>query len=188
MTETWGTYLSRISQGAPQVAIARAAGVDPATISRWKKGVGGQPSATSVIQVCRQYGRSPVEGLIVAGHLAADDVERVVELGTDLGAVGDRDLLREIARRMQGVRDEDAGATKSSTTSGSSGSVRNSGRTPMTPAEIVGEMERVVADRSITGPRQAIALEALGRQLSALPATPSAEGDGDAGARVGVGT
>ncbi|WP_157695437.1 helix-turn-helix domain-containing protein [Nakamurella panacisegetis] len=98
--ETWPDYLARISNGAAQVSIARAAGVDAGTISRWKTGR-GHPSPESVIELCRHFERSPIEGLIAAGYLLASECDRVVEVVRPITARSNEEILAEISRRFE---------------------------------------------------------------------------------------
>lgn len=97
--ETWWEYLNRVTDKASQVEIARAAGVDPASVSRWKLGK-NTPSADRVIAVARHFGRNPVEALVVAGYLEAGEVDATVELAASASALSDDELLTAIGRRL----------------------------------------------------------------------------------------
>ncbi|MBY6367901.1 helix-turn-helix domain-containing protein [Rhodococcoides corynebacterioides] len=104
--ETWWEYLIRVTDKASQVEIARAAGVDPASVSRWKLGK-NTPSADRVIAVARHFGRNPVEALVVAGYLQADEVDATVELAASAAALTDDELLTAIGRRLARAADRD---------------------------------------------------------------------------------
>ncbi|WP_367582192.1 hypothetical protein [Tsukamurella tyrosinosolvens] len=106
MTESFWTYLMRITDNASGVSISRAAEVDAGNVSRWKTGR-SNPSAESVVKIARTWGRSPVEALVASGHLRQDEVDGVVELGLDVSALSDDDLIAEVLRRMKGATDAD---------------------------------------------------------------------------------
>ena len=102
MIENWWSFVARISDGASQVQIAHSAGVDPGTVSRWKTGRGA-PSPESVIELCRDFNRSPIEGLIAAGYLLASECDGVIETVRPIEAQSSASLLGEIARRLDVV-------------------------------------------------------------------------------------
>lgn len=97
--ETWWEYLNRVTNKASQVEIARAAGVDPASVSRWKLGK-NTPSADRVIAVARHFGRNPVEALVVARYLAPHEVDARIELAASAAALTDDELLVALQRRL----------------------------------------------------------------------------------------
>lgn len=99
MSETWWEYVNRVTRRAPQVEIARAAAVDPASVSRWKLGK-NTPSAESVIKLARHYNRNPVEALTVASYLGSNEVAGVVELGTGASGLANDQLLTALAARL----------------------------------------------------------------------------------------
>jgi transcriptional regulator with XRE-family HTH domain len=99
-TEKFPEFLMRITNGAAQVQIARSAGVDPGTVSRWTTGRGA-PSPESVIEVCRFFKHSPVEGLIAAGYIDAAELKGVVKVASSIAEISDGELLAEINRRFK---------------------------------------------------------------------------------------
>lgn len=104
--ETWWEYLNRVTDRASQVEIAKAAGVDPASVSRWKLGK-NTPSADRVIAVARHFGRNPVEALVVARYLRPTEVDASIELAASADALTDDELLTAIRRRMEAPRTVD---------------------------------------------------------------------------------
>ncbi|MBY6678234.1 MULTISPECIES: helix-turn-helix domain-containing protein [unclassified Rhodococcus (in: high G+C Gram-positive bacteria)] len=101
--ETWWEYLNRVTDRASQVEIARAAGVDPASVSRWKLGK-NTPSADRVIAVARHFGRNPVEALVVARYLEPREVDASIELAASAAALTDDELITAVRRRLELAR------------------------------------------------------------------------------------
>ncbi|MCF3939961.1 helix-turn-helix domain-containing protein [Gordonia tangerina] len=100
MTESYWEYLVRITDGASGVAISRAAQVDAGNISRWKSGK-TRPSAEAVVKIARVWKRPPVEALVAAGYLTANEAGGTVEIAQSIADLGDDELLTEIRKRME---------------------------------------------------------------------------------------
>jgi len=102
MTNNWGSYLRTITANATGAEIARALGVSESKVSYWKRGE-RPPTIAECIKVSRHYGRPPLEGLIAAGYLDADDLgdANVTIAPTSLGAFSDADLADELLRRAR---------------------------------------------------------------------------------------
>jgi transcriptional regulator with XRE-family HTH domain len=104
MDMTWPEYLRALSNN--QSAIARAAGVNTGTVSRW---VSGQslPKAEQVINVARAFDESPLAALVAAGYL--DDAEipsgMVMPRMLQLRRFSDVELAKEVYARALARRD-----------------------------------------------------------------------------------
>lgn len=103
MSESWWEYLVRASNNAPNVQIAKAAKVDPGSVSRWKSGK-SKPSADNVINFARSYSRNPVEALTAAGYIAADEVHGAIEIQASITELDDRTLTNELLQRLSYFR------------------------------------------------------------------------------------
>lgn len=101
MGNDWGTYLRTITKGSSGAEVARKLGVSASKVSYWKRG-DRPPTISEAIMVSRSYGRPPLEGLIAAGYLAADEVpEQVTVTPPALGGFTDAELADELLRRAQ---------------------------------------------------------------------------------------
>ncbi|WKK12000.1 helix-turn-helix transcriptional regulator [Rhodococcus ruber] len=104
MSESWWEYVNRVSTRASQVEIAKAARVDPATVSRWKLGK-TIPSADSVIAVARHFRRNPVEALIAAGYLDKTEAGTPIELRQSATEISNDQLIELITTRLRAAPD-----------------------------------------------------------------------------------
>lgn len=98
MANTWWTYVQARAGEVHQKDIAIRLGVNPTTVSRWARE--GAPSPEKVINFARVTGRPPVEALVAAGYLRADEADEAIEVGTSLEDVDDNGLLDELRRRL----------------------------------------------------------------------------------------
>lgn len=101
---SWGEYIKKYSHGDPQGVIAEKMGVDTSTVGRWLKGSTGQPEAEKAINFARQYNRSPVEALIHAGYITADEIGQAVETAGSMKDVSDEALIGELGGRLAEFR------------------------------------------------------------------------------------
>jgi transcriptional regulator with XRE-family HTH domain len=101
MAETWWQYLERITDGARQTAISRAAGVDKSTVWRWKADK-ATPSPEAAIRLARAYGRPVAEALVASGAITAEEasITEVARENTPAD-LDDDELIEEVRRRMQ---------------------------------------------------------------------------------------
>ena len=76
--ETWPQYLRRISGSATQAQIADRIGIGRLSVCNWLHGK-TRPKAETVMVVARAYGRSPIEALIAASYLRAEEVRLPIE-------------------------------------------------------------------------------------------------------------
>lgn len=70
---SWSRYIDATSGGAYNIAIAKLAGVDAATVGRWRTGA-VDPKPRQVVAYARAYGQSPLAALVAAGYLTEDEV------------------------------------------------------------------------------------------------------------------
>lgn len=102
---TWGEYIKKYSQGESQGVIAKKMEVDTSTVGRWLKGSEGQrPRAEKAINFARHYRRSPIEALIHAGYIEADEIGQAVEIAGSMRDVSDAALMEELASRLAEFR------------------------------------------------------------------------------------
>jgi len=71
-TNSWSRYIASTCGADLNTAIARKAGVDPVTISRWRTG-SHSPKPRQVVDYARAYGQSPISALIAAGYLTESE-------------------------------------------------------------------------------------------------------------------
>jgi transcriptional regulator with XRE-family HTH domain len=101
----WLTYLAALTDPAApairQTDIAKAAGVDNGTVSRWVSGK-NHPKAEQVIRVARAYNVSPLGALVAAGYLQQDEIEGEVTVPRALGLseFTELELAQEMLRRV----------------------------------------------------------------------------------------
>lgn len=99
VAETWPRYLRRISGGATQAQIATRIGIGRLSVCNWLQGK-TQPKAETVMLVARAYDRSPVEALIAASYLQAEEVRLPIERRSSPTDLGAEELAAEVRRRM----------------------------------------------------------------------------------------
>ena len=99
----WTDYLDRLPGEPTDRAIAKAAGVDPATLHRWRKGQ--YPKPEHVTKVARAFGRNPLSALTGAGYLTLDEMDDIIKGAADLTVHSLEDfstveLLNEVSKRV----------------------------------------------------------------------------------------
>lgn len=103
----WWEYVVRVCRGARTIDVAEQTDIPPATISRWNpetKGGASRPTADNVVVFARAYGRSPLEALISAGYIKAEEAGLPVEFVGSLSDVSDATLVDELADRLAEFR------------------------------------------------------------------------------------
>lgn len=105
-TKSWTDYVKTNSLGDPNYVIAQKVGVDPATIGRWFTGR-SDPKPRQVVAFARAYGHNPVNALVAAGFLSAEDFDGDVkiEAPTTLDHISTNTLVDELERRMELMSD-----------------------------------------------------------------------------------
>jgi transcriptional regulator with XRE-family HTH domain len=99
----WWAYFKATAGTEDGATIAVAAGVTPPQVSRWKSQK-NRPDADRMTRFARHYGRPPVEALVAAGYLTADEAAEVITITTAADALSDEELVDEIADRLAGRR------------------------------------------------------------------------------------
>ena len=97
--ETWPEYLRRITGGQTQAQIAERVGIGRLSVCNWLHGK-TRPKAETAIAVARAFDRSPVEALVVARYLAADDTDQPVDIRVSLRELDGGILGAEVLRRL----------------------------------------------------------------------------------------
>ena len=99
MTETWPEYLRRITGGQTQSQIAQQIGIGRLSVCHWLHGK-TRPEAETVITVAQADRRSPIEALLAASYLKADELDQPVELLTSLRSLPADDIANEVRPRL----------------------------------------------------------------------------------------
>lgn len=94
--ETWPDYVHRVARGLTHAQISAKTGVSMSNIGRWLRGELTMPDAGNAIAFAKGFGQPPVEALIAAGYLSADEVN--VDR-TPLSAYSMAELIDELRRR-----------------------------------------------------------------------------------------
>lgn len=97
--EDWASYVQRITAGLPREQIAAAAGIHVTGVYRWLRDQ-NKPRAEKVVAFARSLNQSPLEALIAAGYLAAEEVGGAVEIVRSSSQMSDQELLDEVAQRL----------------------------------------------------------------------------------------
>lgn len=92
---TWSEWLQRVSNGESQRDIAARIRVSKSTVARWAKS--GNPPADAVIAIARAYGADITTGLVCAGALTLEDVNKGIQ--DRIAHVPTEVLAGELARR-----------------------------------------------------------------------------------------
>ena len=99
MKQTWPEYLRRIAAGETQTQIAEKVGVGRLSVCNWMLGK-TRPKAETAIAVARVYGRSPIEALLAASYLEADEIDGPIEIQTSPRHMSAQDIADEVRRRL----------------------------------------------------------------------------------------
>lgn len=100
----WLDYIARLPGEPNDRHVAKAAGTDPSTVTRWRKGQ--DPNPRHAVSVAREFGLNPLTALIAAGYLTTSEVDTLF----DSAALGDSltlshtptiELVEEVARRIR---------------------------------------------------------------------------------------
>lgn len=102
----WAEYVTAKMVGHTQEDVATMVGVDQSTISRWKRGKGGPPSAENAIAFARAVKDSPIKALLIVGILNAREVEGGVAMDASSADLTDEQLVYEIERRLAAQKAE----------------------------------------------------------------------------------
>ena len=97
VVESWPEYVRRVAGGMRQEQISKTTGISQATVSAWLRGAPGLPKAESVIAFARGFETSPVQALVAAGYLQAE--EAAIKARTPLSEYEELELFEELRRR-----------------------------------------------------------------------------------------
>lgn len=102
---TWTEYVSRVMRGDTQGTAARKTGIDQTTISRWLSGnTQGRLTPKTVRAFAYGYNRPVLEAFVQAGLLSSSEVGYDFSTHLDLTGVTDKELIQEMARRLEEPR------------------------------------------------------------------------------------
>ncbi|MDP3949516.1 helix-turn-helix transcriptional regulator [Microbacterium sp.] len=101
MANTWSTYFNEITKNAPGASVARQLDVSDSKVSYWRRGE-RPPTPREAVNAARTFGRHPLESLVAAGHLDADDIsDHVTVVYPALADYSDVELAQEMVRRAK---------------------------------------------------------------------------------------
>jgi transcriptional regulator with XRE-family HTH domain len=95
--ESWPDYVRRLAGSLNQTQVAEKTGMAQSNVGRWLRGERAVPRAESVIAFAKAFGQSPVEALVAAGYLDAEEVD--LPAARPLAHYSERDLLDELRSR-----------------------------------------------------------------------------------------
>lgn len=104
---TWSEYVRRITGGDAQNVIAKKAGVDQSTVSRWLRGIGKIDPANAAA-LARAYHRPVIEAFVAADFIGPDEVDVQVTY-TVVADPTDDELLELLRKRL--ARDQEEGGS-----------------------------------------------------------------------------
>ncbi|MBM7504220.1 helix-turn-helix domain-containing protein [Agromyces aurantiacus] len=94
---SWAEYVRAVAGRDSGREVALKTGSSESAISRWKSGY-SVPDPRQVVTIARAYNRNPVEALIAAGYLTADEAS-IPMTQPSLRDFSDLELAREMLRR-----------------------------------------------------------------------------------------
>jgi transcriptional regulator with XRE-family HTH domain len=97
---SWARYVARVTGDLKQADIAEKTGVAQTNVGRWLRGDPGLPRAESVVAFARAFGQSPIEALVAAGYLTAE--EAAGETRTPISEYSTQELFDELRDRTLG--------------------------------------------------------------------------------------
>lgn len=95
----WSEYVKRVAAGMTQVQIAERTNLAQSAISRWLRGDTETPRAEYVVDFARSFSRNPIEALIAAGYVTADEAGARLDIKTPLREYSNYELAQELALR-----------------------------------------------------------------------------------------
>lgn len=98
--EDWSGYVRRVSGSLGQLDIAARTGLAQTNIGRWLRGEPVVPKAESVVAFARAFDQPPIEALVAAGYITADEAGAKARRGrTPLKEYSEVELLEEMLSR-----------------------------------------------------------------------------------------
>lgn len=99
--EQWSQYVRRITGKSTQMDIAAKTGIAQTNIGRWLRGAPGAPKVESVVALARAFNQPPVEALVAAGYLTAQEAGmKARNIRPSLRDFTEAELLDELRRRI----------------------------------------------------------------------------------------
>ena len=95
----WAEYVDHAISGVSQAHIAEKTGLAQSAISRWLRGDTDAPRAEYAVIFARALDRNPIEALIAAGYITAEEAGAKLDVKTPLSEYSNYELIRELARR-----------------------------------------------------------------------------------------
>ncbi|QFP96653.1 transcriptional regulator [Gordonia phage Denise] len=89
------------AKGTTASAAAAAAGLNKATVSKWRNGQSPDPVAVRAIAAALDA--PALEAFVAAGFLTPDDTNRIVEVERPIASIDNDKLASEVARRIKSV-------------------------------------------------------------------------------------
>ncbi|GGK62107.1 hypothetical protein Sme01_04050 [Sphaerisporangium melleum] len=90
----WWEYVTTVSGGATQTAIADRVGISQASVARWRT---TQPKSENIAGFARAYGRPVLEAFVAAGFLDEEDFQ-VTEVAPDIESMPNDELAALLHR------------------------------------------------------------------------------------------
>jgi transcriptional regulator with XRE-family HTH domain len=97
---TWSEYVQRHARGLTQKQVADVTGLAQTAISRWLREDTTVPQAEYVVRFARGFNQNPVEALIVAGYITAEEAGTVIGVRTPISEFTESEMLDELRRRV----------------------------------------------------------------------------------------
>ena len=96
----WGEYVRRHARGLTQTQVAEKTGLAQTAISRWLRDDLDLPRAEFVVRFARGFNENPVEALVVAGYITAEEAGAATVVKTPLSEFTEGEMLDELRRRV----------------------------------------------------------------------------------------
>ena len=102
---TWSDYVHHHTKGLTQVQVAEKTGIAQSNVGRWLRGEPGTPKAESVIALARAFNQPPVEALIAAGYITAEEAGAAIKVRTAISEYSAVEHLDELRRKWPSEAD-----------------------------------------------------------------------------------
>ena len=100
IVEDWTSYVRRVASGLGQLEIAAKTGLAQTNIGRWLRSEPVIPKAESVVAFARAFNEPPIEALVAAGYITAEEAgAKARKSKTPLREYSEVELLEEMLSR-----------------------------------------------------------------------------------------
>lgn len=97
--DSWPKYVRELTGDEPQDSVGRKVGLNGSTINRWRNGSRpGNPAEVAALAVA--YDGNVLEAFVAAGYLTAEQAGVPPKARPDWSAVSNRELLEQVAARL----------------------------------------------------------------------------------------